>query len=414
MDNRGRTDQDIDFKLLFESSPSPMLILDAGFNIIAVTDSYTEATLTRREDILHKYIFDVFTDDPDNPDADGVVNLKASLERVIETGRADTMAIQRYDLQRPEEDGGGFEVRYWSPLNVPVLHADGTVRYIIHRVKDATEFVKLKEEHKIATDQMKRTEDMEVEIYDRAMELQQAREILELKNAELTRAHEEMESFSYSVSHDLRAPLRAVSGYAAILEEDYTEALDSEGRRLLREVQLHSQRMGQLIDDLLSFSRLGRKEVRKMEVDMNQLLGDVIAEIRRDKEIFAQIDIAPLHHVHADPALLRLVLVNLISNAIKYSALVPAPRISVQSSAREGEVVFSVRDNGVGFDMAYVHKLFGVFQRLHSSAQFEGTGVGLAIVRRVVERHGGRAWAEGQVNGGACFYFCLPDSNDKT
>jgi light-regulated signal transduction histidine kinase (bacteriophytochrome) len=253
---------------------------------------------------------------------------------------------------------------------------------------------------------------MEVEIYTRSMELQQAREILEQKNAELIRSHAEIESFSYSVSHDLRAPLRAVSGYAGMLAEDYGAILDAEGKRILSEIQKNSKKMGALIDDLLALSKLGRKEMRKTEIDMKYLIEEVLSEINRVEAYKADIKIAGLHSAVADYSLMRHVVINLLSNAIKYSSLAEKPIIEITSRCDNDEVIYTIKDNGVGFDMAYVHKLFGVFQRLHSPAEFEGTGVGLAIVKRVIERHGGRVWAEGKLNEGAAFSFTLPKSKE--
>ena len=400
--------EEIDFRQLFESAPGLMLVLTPDLHIAAVTDSYLQGTMTERDDIMGKYIFDVFPDNPDNSRSDGVSNLHASLKRVLQYKQPDALSVQRYDIRRPESEGGGFEVRYWSPVNTPVMNQDHSVKYIIHKVKDATEFVKLQKEHKATKGLIKRTEEMEVEIYTRSQELQHAREILELKNAELIRSHAEIESFSYSVSHDLRAPLRAVSGYAGILAEDYDAVLDTEGKRLLGEIQKNSKKMGELIDDLLALSKLGRKEIRKTEIDMSLLVEEVLADINKDEKSQAVIKISNLHNVVADYSLLRHVMINLLSNSLKYSSRSPLPMVEIMSQYGDGEVIYTVKDNGVGFDMAYANKLFGVFQRLHSPAEFEGTGVGLAIVKRVIERHGGRVWAEGKVNEGAAFSFSLP------
>ena len=218
-------------------------------------------------------------------------------------------------------------------------------------------------------------------------------------------ANRELESFSYSVSHDLRAPLRAVDGFARIIEEDYGERLDDEGRRLLGVVRASSRHMGQLIDDLLDFSRLGRLAIDKRRVDMAALAREVAGELPSSG---ARIEIAALPPAHADRALLRQVWSNLLGNALKYSGKRPDARVEVGGREEAAETVYWVRDNGVGFDMRYAQKLFGVFQRLHGMDEFPGTGVGLAIVQRVVSRHGGRVWAEGRVGEGACFHFSLP------
>lgn len=224
---------------------------------------------------------------------------------------------------------------------------------------------------------------------------------------------EELEAFSYSVSHDLRSPLRAVNGYARILEEDYLPVLDEEGRRLLSEVQYNAVRMGVLIDDLLDFSRLGRKEINKSFIDMTELAASCLRELNKGGQHKAEVKINPLHPVMADRSLMDHVWANLLSNAIKYSSAKEHPLIEVSSKAEDGQLIYSVKDNGAGFEMEYAHKLFGVFQRLHSLHEFEGSGVGLAIVQRVINRHGGTVWADGKPGEGATFYFSLQESKPE-
>ncbi len=226
-------------------------------------------------------------------------------------------------------------------------------------------------------------------------------EQLELVNIEL-------ESFSYSVSHDLRAPLRAIEGYAKMLEEDYCKLFDDNGNRLLRVIQQNATKMSHLIDDLLSFSRLGRKELQKIDLNMNELVERVLIEINRTTKHHAEIKTKLLHATKGDYNLVNQILINLISNAIKYSAKKTHPIIELFSELKSEEIVYTIKDNGVGFDMAYSDKLFGVFQRLHKESEFEGTGVGLAIVKRIVNKHGGEIWAEGVVGVGATFSFTLP------
>jgi PAS domain S-box-containing protein len=249
-----------------------------------------------------------------------------------------------------------------------------------------------------------------VDITERKLAEQAIRELnaeLLNKTVQLEATNKELESFSYSVSHDLRAPLRAIDGYAAMLEEDCRESLDEKGRRYLSVVRDSSRRMGTLIDDLLAFSRLGRQPVANREVNCDSLVREVIAEtLGTAASPLIRVDSLP--SARGDRALLRQVWVNLIANAIKYSSKTPHPVIQVTGRRVGAETIYSVEDNGVGFDMAYVEKLFGVFQRLHRADEFGGTGVGLAIVHRVVTRHGGRVWAEGKLNKGAVFSFALP------
>jgi signal transduction histidine kinase len=227
------------------------------------------------------------------------------------------------------------------------------------------------------------------------------------RTGELQEAMHELEAFSYSVSHDLRAPLRHVAGFANLLGKSDGASLSDEGRRHVRTIIDAAARMGQLIDDLLAFSRISRAPLTKRHVELNQLVQEARRELGDSPHAVAW-QIHDLPAVDADPSLLRLVLVNLLSNAVKYSSKQPAPIVEVGASNGGTETVIFVRDNGEGFDMQYVHKLFGVFQRLHSKEEFEGTGIGLANVRRIVQRHGGRTWAEGELKRGATFYVALP------
>jgi PAS domain S-box-containing protein len=238
---------------------------------------------------------------------------------------------------------------------------------------------------------------------------------LKKQAAKLESANKELEAFSYSVSHDLRAPLRAIDGFTRILLEDYEPLLDQEGKRVCEIIRREAQHMGELIDDLLAFSRLGRKEMHFTKIDMKAMAGSVFDELMTTENATG-IDF----HTHrlpstsGDPVLIRQVWVNLLSNAIKFSSKKEQAIIEVGSKHSEHEHIYYVRDTGAGFEMEYVDKLFGVFQRLHGEKEFEGTGVGLAIVKRVVNRHGGRVWAEGEVNKGATFYFALPRKREST
>ena len=231
------------------------------------------------------------------------------------------------------------------------------------------------------------------------------RELLEYAG-QLEQANKELESFTYSISHDLRIPLRAITGYAGMLTEDYEAILDAEGKRLLGVIGDSGKRMGALIDDLLAFSKLGRKVLAAGAIGMRELAEDALAELHAAPACVVLEDLPP---AWGDRAMLRQVWINLMSNALKYSSKTAAPQIRISGQRGAGETVYAVTDNGVGFDMQYYGKLFGVFQRLHGEDQFPGTGVGLAIVKRIVLRHGGRVWAEGRIDQGATFFFALPN-----
>jgi light-regulated signal transduction histidine kinase (bacteriophytochrome) len=228
------------------------------------------------------------------------------------------------------------------------------------------------------------------------------------RTAQLEAANKELEAFSYSVSHDLRAPLRAIDGFSRILLEDFADKLDEEGKRFLSVIGKNTQNMGQLIDDLLAFSRLGRQEIKLSAIDMCELAKTIFEELKpTNGEQSVQFKVSALRPAYGDRAMIRQAIANLLSNAIKFTRKKEKSIIEVEGWDEGSEYVYCVKDNGVGFDMNYVDKLFGVFQRLHSQGEFEGTGVGLALVKRIIHRHGGKVWAEGKVGEGAAFYFTL-------
>jgi two-component system, sensor histidine kinase and response regulator len=329
------------------------------------------------------------------------------------------------DVQMPEMDG--FEVAqilksHKRTRDIPLLFASAE--------KKEREFM-MKGFEEGAVDYLSKPLDPEVtkakvsvllqlqlqkkELIEKNLSLERADAEIKKLNAELQKnvsqledVNKELESFSYSVSHDLRAPLRIVSGQTGILLEDYESQFNDGARRLLSGIRQNVNKMNNLIDDLLKFSKLGRKEVQKSEIQTDKLVREILEEIAKANPNHAQVNIAPLLPAQADRALVTQVWTNLLSNAIKYSAKKENPQVDI-SCERQGDViVYAVKDNGAGFSMDYADKLFGVFQRLHAASEFEGTGVGLAIVQRIVTKHGGKVWAEGRENQGATFYFSLP------
>ena len=261
----------------------------------------------------------------------------------------------------------------------------------------------------LAFDQMADSlQERDADLQKTALELEQRVRELDRRSLELVDSNKELENFTYSVAHDLRAPLRAIGGFARVLLEDYPDKLDADGQRYLNIIHSDARKMGQLIDDLLALARLGRKEMRFAPLDMSELAQEISNELRATHpERNLQFEIQLLPAAWGDRAMIRQVLENLLFNAIKFTQDRETALIQVSGWSEADDNVYCVRDNGIGFDMRYVNKLFGVFQRLHPEKDFEGTGVGLAMVRRIVERHGGRMWAEGRVDAGAAFYFTL-------
>jgi two-component system sensor histidine kinase/response regulator len=346
---------------------------------------------------------------------------KTGLQLVLEN-QVDLIFL---DVQMPEMDG--FEVAQILQSNkrtrdIPVIFASA-------EKKERSSIMKAFEEG--AVDYLSKPLDPELtkakvnvllkiqlqkrELIEKNLSLEKAdTQIKQLNNdlkknlVELEALNKEMESFSYSVSHDLRAPLRALDGYSKILSEDHSGKLDDDGRRIVGIIRQNANRMNSLIDDLLAFSKIGKKEVQKSPVDMNALVETIVQEVTSTFGHTPEIKKNVLAEASADRSLLAQVWINLLSNAIKYSSKKDNPVIEIGSEVKQDETVYYVRDNGAGFNMEYAGKLFGVFQRLHRTVDFEGTGVGLAIVQRIIAKHGGRVWAEGKINEGAIFYFSLP------
>jgi PAS domain S-box-containing protein len=276
-------------------------------------------------------------------------------------------------------------LRILHTRKIPIPGADGKARYLLGMSEDIT-----------ARKQAERL-------------IWELNEQLGVRAAQLEATNKELESFTYTVSHDLRAPLRAIAGYARMLTDDYGDKLDHEAQRFLGVIGANTRMMSQLIDDLLAFSKLGRQSMSYLEVDMATLAREAFDGLGElPGQAAAELVLNPLPMVLGDRLLLRQVWANLLSNAVKYSSTRSVPLIEITASGDSTEHIFCVKDNGVGFDMKYYDKLFGVFTRLHDAREFSGTGVGLAIVQRIIERHGGRVWAEAEVNKGAVFCFSLP------
>lgn len=368
---------------LIENLPAMVVVKDAAtLNFVRVNRSFEELIGIPKSQLLGKSAHDLFN--------------AAEADYVVAKDREALAQGSMVDIPRQSIHTAHLGLRTFHTMKMPIGDDDGKPQYLLA---------------------------ISVDITERELAEEAIRELnvaLQGKAAQLESTNKELESFSYSVSHDLRAPLRAIDGFAEIIEEDYKDKLDEEGKRYLSVIRQNSKRMGALIDDLLEFSRLGRQTVAHDEVNVDSLVREVVQDVLAAERAQANgdhvpptVEIGPLPPAQGDRGLLRQVWINLISNAVKYSSKSKKPVISVTGRKVDAENHYSVRDNGVGFNMDYVEKLFGVFQRLHRNDEFSGTGVGLAIVHRVITRHGGRVWAEGRVNDGAVFTFALPTENQN-
>jgi signal transduction histidine kinase len=377
-----RARPEVDFSLVFARSAPACLVLSPDapdYTVLAVSDAQLEATLSSPGGLLEQSLFAVLGRCPfplnrASPDA-----LRLSLERAVSTLQTSRLPLEELDEAEPPLSQVASAAR-WAVLHIPVVE-NSKVRYIVQRLE---------------------------EIPGAALERE-----LRQRSRELDEARSELDAFSYSVSHDLRAPLRAIDGFSQALSHDYAAVLDEQAQHFLGRVRAGAQRMSALIDGLLELSRTLRAPLRLVAVDLSELARREVDALRRSRpERSVDVEIASGLTAHADTHLINVVLEKLLDNAFKFSARTPSAKIRVGARVEEdGTPSFFVADNGVGFDMAYATRLFSPFQRLHKASDFEGTGVGLSIAQRIVNRHGGRLWAEAAPNQGACFRFTLGNAD---
>ncbi|MGH7537372.1 MAG: response regulator, partial [Gemmatimonadales bacterium] len=422
-----------DFRALFEAAPGLYLVLTPDLTIVAVSEAYLRATMTRREAILGRGLFDIFPDNPDDPAATGVRNLRASLDRVRRERVPDTMAVQKYDIRRPESEGGGFEERYWSPMNSPVLDAVGHLAYIIHRVEDVTEFVRLKQagiEREKLTDELRtRLEQTEAEVYLRAQEVSEANRQLQERHARLEQlaaqlaaaSHEARQGsqlkseFLANMSHELRTPLNAIIGFTEMMYDGKVGPISSAQREFLGDIMQSSRHLLQLINDVLDLSKVeaGKMEFRPVPVNLPMLIGqvsDTLRSLAAEKRIRVDLLVATeLTGIVADPVKLKQVLYNYLSNALKFTPEDGRVVVRAEPEDRDG-FRLEVEDSGIGIRGEDMDRLFVEFQQLAAGAarKYAGTGLGLALTKRIVEAQGGQVGARSTHGEGSVFFAVLP------
>lgn len=387
----------VEFRALFESAPGLHLAMTPDLTIVAVSDAYLRATMTTRAGILGRNIFDVFPDNPDDPTATGVANLKASLSEVVKHGAPDSMAVQKYDIRRPEESGGGFEERFWSPMNSPVFSAGGELVYIIHRVEDVTDFVRLKQSHQ-QRDQLheallQRATEMEAEVFARARERDLAQADVRAKD-----------DFLATLGHELRNPLAAIGAAVAVL--NHVKGPHCEKPRVIIARQVAHLR--RLVDDLLDAGRVAGGKVRLQRQTLNaaDVVEQVVATLSADSHRL-HCD-AQAAWVDADPVRLQQIVINLLTNALKFSGAQSGVRVTVRREA--DEAVISVVDEGTGIAAEALPRIFDLFfQDVPADDDRGGLGIGLSVVRKLAELHGGSVSVQSEGRDrGASFTVRLP------
>jgi signal transduction histidine kinase len=379
----------IDFKLIFESVPANYLILlpdPPKYTIVAVSDAYAHSTLNVRENMLNRGLFEVFPDNPDDPQASGVTNLSASLQQVVTSKRPHKMAVQKYDI--PSSNGHGFEERYWSPLNTPVIDGQGEIRYIIHNVEDITEKVKTADQ-------------------------------LEAQTETLRRTNEELEQFVRISSHDLKEPLRKMRTFAGLLQSRYNANLPEEGRLFLNKITGTAEKMNNRLGDLLQYTYLSAHHPFE-PVNLQEVLEEALSDLElliTEKQ--AKINADPLPVIDGIRPQLHMLLYNLVYNSLKFTRSGESPVINIRATeyaaADDGEnnqkkLEITVQDNGIGFEKEQAEKIFILFKQLKPKSAFLGSGIGLALCKKVVLNHGGEIFANGYPGKGAEFHVILPYS----
>jgi len=400
----------LDFKSLFQAAPGSYLVLDPELVIVAVSDAYLRDTMTVREEILGRGLFEVFPDNPDDPEATGEGNLRASLDRVRRTLAADTMAVQKYDIRRPEVEGGGFEARYWTPVNSPILGPDGRLAFILHSVDDVTEFVRLEQagtaQQHVTAELRMRNARIEEEVRQRSMELREAKEAAD-------RANTAKSEYLSRMSHELRTPLNAILGFAQLLE---LEDLGEEQRENLHYILTAARHLLALINEVLDIAAIeaGRLPLSLEPVAVADVVAETVSLIRpladQHQVLLVNPPLSCASHLQGDRQRLKQILLNLLSNAVKYNR--QGGRVELECGpAADGRLRIQVLDTGPGIAAEAMGQLFVPFERLgNEQSGVEGAGLGLPLSRRLAEAMGGTLDVASEPGQGSRFWVELPQA----
>src|SRR5574343_1708662 len=415
--------EDPDYRAILHGLPGLFLIMDAELRIVEVSNAYTRSTMTRRDEMLGKTMFEVFPDNPDDPAAEGSHNLHASLERVLKSAAPDTMAIQKYDVRKPPEEGGDFEERYWSVINSPVLDEDGRIRYIIHKAEDVTEFIRLKqkgaEQNRFNEDLSEQAVRMEAEIYERSREVAAASALLKTTNQALAEAKASAEAanlaksaFLATMSHEIRTPMNGVLGMANLLQRT---PLNERQQGYLDRIQTSGEHLLAIINDILDFSKIEAGKIQLANDDF--VLGDFIRDSwslvedrARAKGLEQKTACGqPGLLLRGDKTRLEQALVNYLGNAVKFTeqgCLTLACRIAEETES-DYLIRFEVMDTGIGMTDEQLHRIFDAFEQADSSTnrKYQGTGLGLAITKRIAQLMGGETGVMSAPGQGSTFWL---------